>query len=159
MSSLDDMKFKYKILEFSQNQGRGPDRKPRRPRSDRGRKRGSRSGRREEIKERAGQAARVGLTGAGYVGSLAAGDKIFTGANEAASRVGRGVTSRLNIGSKIPPARPGSARGRLGTAAKYAAGLAIGDLAVRGASKAVGRTIENRHRLAERAKQVRKRRK
>ena len=152
-----------KLIEF--NQGRGPDKKPRKRRSDAGRKRTTG----ERAKDALKTAGATAGAGAAYTGGLVAGDQIFTGANKIASKAGRNLkagaikTARASGAPRLAKLmarkpNPKSLVGRGGTAAKYAAGLAIGDAAIRGVNKAIGTSVENRHKLKERAKEIRKRR-
>lgn len=143
--------------------GRGPDKKPRKRRSDAG------TGRGGGIKEKAKQGAELAGKGAVALGTLAAGDQIFTGANEVAGKGANAIRRRAAVGARKAGMKKTSRflsrgpkantrAGRLATIGKYAAGLAIGDAAIRGVNKVVGSSIENRHKIKDRAKDLRDRR-
>jgi hypothetical protein len=108
---------------------RGPDKKPRKPRSDRGRKR------KVEAGEAVDRAVKYGV-------GLYAGSKIWNQGKKLGDKIGEKTVDRV-----AKKAHPNSLVGKGKTAAKYAIGIAAADLAVKGSNAL---TREARKRFEER---------
>jgi hypothetical protein len=135
----------------------------RKPRSDKGKKRGSYKNRVAQAGETAGNVAKYGA-------ALVAGDKVFSTAQSAAGSAGRSARAgaakvakragfRKVARALTRKANPKSIIGKGKGAAALVGGLVVGDMAVRGVNNALGSAIENRHKLKEPIRKARKRRK
>jgi hypothetical protein len=137
-------KYNVDIYEFQYGINR------RKPRSDRGRRRG-------KYKQKIGQAKETATNVAKYGGALIAGDQIFSAGQKLGGGAIKGAAKSMGYKGAFPKANPKSVIGRGKRVAKYAAGLAIGDMALRGVNKLGGTALENRHKLKDRAKEIRDR--
>lgn len=115
-------KYNVDIYEFQYLPGGNR----RKPRSDRGRKRG----RYQKTKENVVNAAKYGA------GVIAA-DQIFSGSQKLAGKAARKVTPNV-VKKRIGQINPKSIVGRTGKLARYGAAVVVGDQAVR----AVGRGLD-----------------
>lgn len=162
-------KLEFQVGPPNPGGGRGPDKKPRKRRSDAGISRGGSGSKDDEKKDQRSQLADKAKNTGRAVGALVVGDQIASRSNDVAGRAGTAIRRRAAVAARRSGMkktsrvlsrgpRPNTRAARLATIGKYAAGLAIGDAAIQGVSKAVGSTIENRHKIRDRAKDLRDRR-
>jgi hypothetical protein len=102
----------------------------RKPRSDRGRRRG-------RYKERLGQAKDTAINAAKYGAGAIAADQIFSQSQKLAGKAARKVTPNA-VKKRIGRINPKSIVGRIGKVGRYGAAVIVGDQAVR----AVGRGLD-----------------